>query len=37
VGVLQPRVGVARTRAGYYADRGRTGERASSDSGSIVR
>jgi Ca-activated chloride channel family protein len=30
VGVLQPRVGVARTRAGYYADRSRTGESASS-------
>jgi hypothetical protein len=27
VGVLQPGVGVARTRAGYYADRSRTGER----------
>jgi Ca-activated chloride channel family protein len=37
VGVLQPRVGVARTRAGYYADRSRTGESASSSSGSIVR
>ena len=35
VGVLQPRVGVAQTRAGYYADRGRTGESASSYSGSI--
>jgi Ca-activated chloride channel homolog len=37
VGVLQPRVGVARARAGYYADRSRTGESASFDSGSIVR
>ncbi len=37
VGVLQPRVGVARTRAGYYAARGLTGENASSYSGSIVR
>ena len=37
VGVLEPRVGVARTRAGYYADRGRTGESVSSYSGSIVR
>ena len=37
VGVLQPSVGVARTRAGYYADRSRTGESASSYSGSIVR
>ena len=37
VGVLQPRVGVARTRAGYYADRGRTAATASSYSGSIVR
>ena len=37
VGVLQPNVGVARTRAGYYADRSRTGESASSYSGSIVR
>jgi Ca-activated chloride channel homolog len=37
VGVLQPGVGVARTRAGYYADRSRTGERAPSSSGSIVR
>ena len=27
VGVLQPRVGVARTRAGYFAARGLTGER----------
>jgi Ca-activated chloride channel family protein len=31
------RVGVARTRAGYYAERTRTGESASSDSGSLVR
>ena len=37
VGVVQPRVGVARTRAGYYADRGPTAESASSSSGSIVR
>jgi Ca-activated chloride channel homolog len=37
VGVLEPRVGVARTRAGYYADRGRTAATASSYSGSIVR
>lgn len=37
VGVLQPSVGVARTRAGYYANRSRTGESASSYSGSIVR
>ena len=36
VGVLQPRVGVARTRAGYCADRGRSAESASSYSGSIV-
>jgi hypothetical protein len=27
VGVLQPRVGLARTRAGYYADRFRVGDR----------
>jgi Ca-activated chloride channel family protein len=37
VGVVQPRVGVARTRAGYYADRGRTRESASSYSGSMGR
>jgi Ca-activated chloride channel homolog len=37
VGVLQPRVGVARARAGYYADRRRTGESASSYSGPIGR
>jgi Ca-activated chloride channel family protein len=37
VAVLPPRVGVARTRAGYYADRGRTGESASSSSSSSVR
>jgi len=37
VRVLEPRVGVARTRAGYYADRGRTAATASSYSGSIVR
>jgi hypothetical protein len=35
VGVLQPRAGIARTRAGYYADRGRVGERAASDSALI--
>jgi Ca-activated chloride channel homolog len=29
VGVLEPRTGVARTRAGYYADRSRAGENAS--------
>jgi Ca-activated chloride channel homolog len=33
VGVLQPHVAVARTRAGYYADRSRTGESASLSSG----
>jgi VWFA-related protein len=37
VEVRQPRVGVARTRAGYYAARGRTAATASSYSGSIVR
>ena len=37
VGVLQPRVGIARTRAGYYAHRGRSAESASAYSGSIVR
>ena len=37
VGVLEPRLGVARTRAGYYADRGRTTATASSYSGSIGR
>jgi VWFA-related protein len=37
VAVLQPRLGVARTRAGYYADRSRPGESASFYSGSIVR
>jgi Ca-activated chloride channel homolog len=37
VGVLQPHVGVARTRAGYYADRARTAAAASPYSGSIVR
>jgi hypothetical protein len=37
VGVLEPRIGIARTRAGYYADRGRTGEIASRDAGSVVR
>jgi len=37
VGVLQPRAGIARTRAGYYPDRGRGGERAASDSASLVR
>jgi hypothetical protein len=37
VGGLQPCVGVARTRAGYHADRSRTGESASSYSRPIVR
>jgi Ca-activated chloride channel homolog len=37
VGVLEPRSGIARTRAGYYTDRGRAGEIASRDAGSIVR
>lgn len=37
VGVLEPRIGMARTRAGYYADRGRAAEIASRDAGSIVR
>ena len=37
VGVLQPRVGLARTRAGYYADRGRAGESAASDGAAFVR
>ena len=33
VGVLEPRLGVARTRAGYYADRERTAASTSSYSG----
>jgi len=37
VGVLQPRVGMARTRAGYYADRFRAADRVSSSTGSTVR
>jgi hypothetical protein len=37
VGVLQPVVAVARTRAGYYADPSRTRASAASSSGSIVR
>jgi Ca-activated chloride channel family protein len=37
VGVLQPRVGLARTRAGYYADRGRAGESAAFDRAAFVR
>jgi Ca-activated chloride channel homolog len=37
VGVLQPRAGMARTRAGYYADRRRAADRVSSSTGSIVR
>ena len=37
VGVLEPRLRVARTRAGYYADRERTAASTSSYSGSIVR
>jgi Ca-activated chloride channel homolog len=37
IGVLQLRVGVARTRAGYYADRRGAAEGAISDSRSMVR
>ena len=37
VGVLQPRAGAARTRAGYYAERRGTGEGATSVIGSVVR
>jgi hypothetical protein len=37
VGVLQPHAGMARTRAGYFADRFRAGNPMSSYSGSILR
>ena len=37
VGVLQPRAGMARTRAGYYADRARAGANLSSSMGWSLR
>lgn len=37
VGVLQPRVGAVRTRAGYYAEKRATGEGATSANRSVVR
>jgi len=37
VGIVQPRVGLARTRAGYYADAVRVGDRVSPYVGGLVR